>query len=397
MKLLFINGGSRVRISNNGKYYTDSNFNQSIWDRYISYCDELTVVLRKINNIYNDEDIKEKFNQIDVNKLNLKLVDDIYTPRRLNINKRRNIDKIIEEEVKNADKVIIRSYGNFYTNTALKYCKKHNKDYMIEITGFYFDNLWYHSLFGKIVALPRELSVKKAVKSAKYVSYVTEEALQKRYKCDGNILGCSDVEIGNLDDNVLQKRLEKINSMKDIKKDKIIIGTAAFLDVKYKGQQGILKALNKLKKEGINNLEYQLIGSGSGKLLKKSIKKYGLEENVKIIGSKSHREVFEWLDSIDIYVHPSYTEGLCRSIVEAMSRGCLVICSDVGGNYELIDRKYLYSKKNIKQFICIIKSVDKEQLIEQSKKNFEKAKKFQKDKLDAKRDDFYKMFISDKE
>ena len=48
MKLLFINGGSRVRISNNGKYYTDSNFNQSIWDRYISYCDELTVVLRKI-------------------------------------------------------------------------------------------------------------------------------------------------------------------------------------------------------------------------------------------------------------------------------------------------------------------------------------------------------------
>ena len=72
--LLFIQGGSRVRECSNKVYYVDGNFNNNIWTRYKSYCDKLTIILRKVNNIFEEKDIKEKFNWIDTKNLDLKLV-----------------------------------------------------------------------------------------------------------------------------------------------------------------------------------------------------------------------------------------------------------------------------------------------------------------------------------
>ena len=71
MKLLFIQGGSRVRECNNGNYYVDGNFNNDIWKRYNSYCDELMVILRKIDYKFNEKDIMNKYNIIDTNLMKL--------------------------------------------------------------------------------------------------------------------------------------------------------------------------------------------------------------------------------------------------------------------------------------------------------------------------------------
>ena len=49
-------------------------------------------------------------------------------------------------------------------------------------------------------------------------------------------------------------------------------------------------------------------------------------------------KVFEWLDTIDLYVQPSLTEGMPRAAIEAMSRGCPVVVSDVGGLKNLVDK-----------------------------------------------------------
>ena len=37
MRLLFIQGGSRVRVCSNNNKYVDGNFNNDIWKRYKSY------------------------------------------------------------------------------------------------------------------------------------------------------------------------------------------------------------------------------------------------------------------------------------------------------------------------------------------------------------------------
>lgn len=395
MKLLFVQGGSRVRICKNGKLYVDGNFNNNIWERYKYYCDELVVVLRKIDATFEEEKIKEKLNWIDTNLLTLKLVDDIYSPKKdfLNIKKRIKIEKEIKENVKNADRIIIRSIGNYYTNTALKYCKKYKKEYLIEVTGFALDSLWYHSFFGKIVAIPRELKLKKSVKEAPYVVYVTDKELQKRYPSNGKMLGCSDVELFDECSNILEAKKRKIK--KDISEKRITIGTIGFLDVKYKGQTDVIKAISLLKKTGINSIFYEMVGTGKGKRIKKLINKYKLNENVKIIGALKHKDVGKWLSNIDIYVHPSYTEGLCRSIIEAMGLACPVICTNAGGNRELISSEFIYKKTKWKQLSKkIVEIATLEKLLEQSKINYYNSKKYDKNDLNKKRDKFYMKFTN---
>lgn len=394
MKLLFIQGGSRWKIDNKGNIYTDANFNQSIWNRYISYCDELTVILRREEAVYDVAEAMRRFNTFDTIKAKHIELKDVYRPVKniINLSIRKKIKCTIEQAVKESDKVIIRSLGNIYTNSALKYARKYNKPYLIEVTGFAWESMWYHSFRGKCVALFKELSYRKLIKPSKYAIYVTNEALQKRYPCKGRMLGCSDVELPVISESVLQRRIEKINNQ-----DEIIIGTAAFLDVGWKGQEYVIRAISELKKKGIHNFRYQLIGAGEGRDLKALVKKLDLETEVEFIGVLPHDEVFAWMDSIDIYVQSSFMEGLCRSLVEAMSRACPIVCSDVGGNYELASGECLFAKGNYKQLARILEEMQsKDKQIFEAKRGFEKAKEFNKELLDTKRNLFFKEFIEGK-
>lgn len=62
---------------------------------------------------------------------------------------------------------------------------------------------------------------------------------------------------------------------------------------------------------------------------------YNVMENVQILGEFKHNDVFSWFDDLDIYIHPSKQEGLCRAIIEAMSRACPIIAADAGGHEQI--------------------------------------------------------------
>ena len=68
-------------------------------------------------------------------------------------------------------------------------------------------------------------------------------------------------------------------------------------------------------------------------------------------------------------------EGLCRSIVEAMSRACPVICTNVGGNYELVSSDCLFEKADYVKLADILeKMVKPEMQIEEAKRNLKNQK-----------------------
>lgn len=396
MKLLFIQGGSRVRKCKNGSFYVDGNFNNDIWKRYKSYCDDLTVILREKSEFYDENDIKDKLNNIDTNLMNLVLVEDVYKPKKnfLNFKLKKKIKKQIESAVIASDKIIIRSIGNFYTNTALKYCKKYNKDYLIEVTGFAFEGLWYHSLYGKVVAIPREIKLRKSIKDAPYAVYVTEKALQKRYPCKGKTLGCSDVELFNIDETNNEIFEKKKVILESFENKKILLGTLGFVDVSFKGQKDVIKAIHVLDKSGFSNFYYEMVGTGNGVKLKKLIERYSLEDRIKIVGALDHDDVKKWLKRLTLYIHPSYTEGLCRSIIEAMQLGCPVVCTNSGGNTELVSDSMMYKKKNVRELVEILKKIDIDLLKYQSRMNYEKAKLYKKEVLNKKRNEFYMIFTN---
>jgi glycosyltransferase involved in cell wall biosynthesis len=105
--------------------------------------------------------------------------------------------------------------------------------------------------------------------------------------------------------------------------------------------------------------------------------------------------VFEFMDEIDIYIQPSKQEGLPRAIVEAMSRGCPVIASNIAGIPELISKDALFTPGKIIELKELILSLKKEKLKVWAIENFERSKNFQTEILNNKRLSFYNEFKRD--
>ena len=222
------------------------------------------------------------------------------------------------------------------------------------MVGCTFDAYWNMGIIGKVIAPISYLVTRHYNKHSLATIYVTNKYLQDRYPTKGLTYSMSDVIICEHSNEILNKRINKINSR--IENGKIRIGTIGSLDVKYKGQQYIIRAISYLRKKGYN-IEYQLVGSGDSKMLNKIAERFNIEESIKYLGPKPHSEIFKWLDEIDIYIQPSNVEGLCRALIEAMSRACPCIASSVGGNKELLDPKDLFKKKKYKQAAAIIEKM----------------------------------------
>lgn len=62
----------------------------------------------------------------------------------------------------------------------------------------------------------------------------------------------------------------------------------------------------------------------------------GVAEAVQFLGEKLPAEIPAVLAATDIFVNPSYSEGLPSSVLEAAATGCAVIATDVGGTREII-------------------------------------------------------------
>jgi len=85
-------------------------------------------------------------------------------------------------------------------------------------------------------------------------------------------------------------------------------------------------------------LHILLIGSGmdSARILK-LIESSPLKDRIHILGYRP--DVYEVIAACDIYIQPSLSESLSRSVMEAMCLGIPCVVSDVGGLVELVDHE----------------------------------------------------------
>ena len=86
--------------------------------------------------------------------------------------------------------------------------------------------------------------------------------------------------------------------------------------------------------------------------------------------------MFNWLDSVDIYIQPSLTEGMPRATLEAMSRGCPIISTSVGGLKTLIDSEDRISIGDHNSLAARIEEISMNQnlFIDRAIRNFEISK-----------------------
>lgn len=103
-----------------------------------------------------------------------------------------------------------------------------------------------------------------------------------------------------------------------------------------KGIFDIIRAIGEHKKEFQDRLIFKIGGNSHEKELIAAIKQYGLENFVKFEGWVSGDKKIDLLNWADAYILPSYNEGLPIGILEAMSYGCAIIASPVGGIPEVV-------------------------------------------------------------
>lgn len=392
MNLLYIDGAARWHFDTEGNVYSDACFNDEVWERYRSCCSHFVAILSNASDTHSPEEAGKSYNRYSVEVSEYRGVPDLYRPHSnfFRLRYRRQAKQVLEKAIKEADRVILRSVS-VSTRFALKYIKKYRKPYMVEVTSLLWEVAWYHSALGKLVAFPREWSWKRILRDAPYALYVTQQALQKRYPCGGRTLGCSDAACTAASASVLAKRLERIDGQKD---RRIVLGTAAAIDVHYKGQWTVIQALAELKKRGIDRFEYQMIGAGTGNKLRALAEKLGVSDNVHFVGLLSHDKVFDWYDGVDIYVQPSYIEGLCRSIVEAMSRACTIVSTGVGGNPELTAPENLFPKgDHVALADALERLMDPAQQKKSAAYSYERSQEYDRGVLDRRRSAFLKEFM----
>lgn len=382
MKLLFAHSHRFHRYKDN--YYSNGSFSEKTLLRYTNAFKEVVFVSRQVS----VETEPKNMSLATVDGMNYIKIPDFESFKKYY--RKIEADKIIRREVQKADYVIARLPSSIGL-MAVKYARKYKKPYLVEVVTCPWDSYWNHSLKGKLIAPFRYYTTKKAVMNAPYALYVTNEFLQKRYPSKGKQTGLSDVVLKELNEEIIRKRVLKIQNKKE---SSIIIGTIAAVNVRHKGHQYVIEALGKLKAQGLTKYEYQLVGGGDQTYLKSIAVKYNVVEQVKFMGPMPHDEVFNWLQDIDIYVQPSRQEGLPRALIEAMSTGAPAFGAKTAGIPELLEKECIFSntKRNIDEICSILEQFSEEVLVKQAIRNFEEAKKFKPEIIEKRRSDFLNDF-----
>lgn len=147
-----------------------------------------------------------------------------------------------------------------------------------------------------------------------------------------------------------ETRLKKREEI-GVPKDALLLISVGDLN-KNKNNRIIIEALKRID----DNIHYILCGEGP-LLTELTEAARPIKDRVHFLGYRT--DIKELLAASDIFVMPSFREGLSRSLMEAMVAGLPCIVSRIRGNTDLIERKELLcSPDRVDEFVDAIRSLD---------------------------------------
>lgn len=159
------------------------------------------------------------------------------------------------------------------------------------------------------------------------------------------------------------------NKLQKGSRDFVIMHCGSFIQTK--GQHIAIEVIKKLVDKG-EKVKLILVGMVSQataskkyySIILESIKTYNLEPYVEIVLNQN--DVLPYYTKVDLLIHPSYSEGLPRVILEAMAFGKPVVGNAVGGVTDFISDNYtgfLTNFNAVDEYVEIIQSLinDKKQ------------------------------------
>jgi glycosyltransferase involved in cell wall biosynthesis len=385
MKVLVTDNAHLYRTID-GKYYTPSIYGYEFFQRYLNVFDEVRFV-SKTKHV--DSIDKEKFLLLSCEGLEIYELPWYQGIRGL----LKNIFKLTSKYRKVCDGCDCYIFRVAQIESYLTYifAKRRKKPYALEVVN---DPAAFTNMKGVFRWLNVNM-LKFMIKKANGVAYVTQNYLQQLYPSRARREGESENYFESsyssidLSEGDIQKKHKKFQgSTSEFK----IIHIANSIVGDLKGHKTLIKATKIVTEKGYN-ISVCFVGDGvSTSEFKEYANKLGITDNIHFIGRlHSKADVMKKLDESDLFVFPSYTEGLPRVIIEAQAVGLPCLATPVGGTPELLSEKYLFqpndSENFAKMIIHLINNPD--ELEQMSKDNIVVAKKYTKEKLTEKRNRFY--------
>ncbi len=221
-------------------------------------------------------------------------------------------------------------------------------------------------------------------------AYVTERELQKRYPPGGWSTHYSSIELSQefiIDQAGIEKRLKTIETRAKSNGPwhLCFVGSLWHLS---KSPDILIAAVADCVKRGLN-LKLTIVGGGSLRgQLEQQVGKLGITKHVNFLGQLPPGQViFDQLDRSDLYVLPSRSEGMPRTIIEAMARGLPCIGGHEGGFAELLDDEYMVKPVDAATLSCTIERTlsDIDGMKQAVRRNVEKAAEYRSDILQKRR------------
>jgi glycosyltransferase involved in cell wall biosynthesis len=223
--------------------------------------------------------------------------------------------------LKNKVDVIYARYATYPLFVGVVLKKISRKPLIVSIHG---GDIRHNSIFGKIIAW--------FLKHADVVvCYDNSEHIEKIKK-----IGIEPVVI----DNGIDTRRFKPNKVKCRKKIAIYVGGTR----KIKGWSNIVKIANS-KDLYRDDFEFYLYAD----------KNIASDDVVKHMDRVPHHNMVDVYRTGQLYILPSYAEGVPGSMLEAMASGMFVIASDLDFTRKVLDKKFLFNPDNHRDVIDLIK------------------------------------------
>lgn len=378
-----------------GTVYSYGGFPYEVWQQqFLKHFDSMTIIGRKKKLRPDETGVLDVSSGEHVDHI---LLPNIHAPVK-RITKYTRMYQKIADQVSLADAVIVRGPIEFGVMAA-KAAREQGKPYAVEMCGCAYDKTYYRGdLFNRMYAPVKFRRVKNMVHNADAVMYVTEKFLQSRYPTQGKKEYASHVEIDASPVEILNQRLKRIEQ----EHKELNIGlVGSFVD----GMKGVDVAIEALAiarqyradhlEENIPDMHLKILGQGVAAQWQGLINQHNLKDHVEFCGKIARgNDVFEWFDKIDIYIQPSFHEGLPRSLIEAMSRGCPALASDAGGTREVLSPDFIHDRGNAQKLAQdMLSFVTANARMRAARDNFEKSRNYTREVLAPKRQAFWSDFV----
>jgi glycosyltransferase involved in cell wall biosynthesis len=216
-------------------------------------------------------------------------------------------------------------------------------------------------------------------------AYVTRHTLQERYPCSGLSVCCSDVQIPP----AAFVREARPTRCEGRPTTVIFVGS---LEQLYKAPHVLIDAVAEGVRGGLD-LELILIGDGKHRPeLEARAAERDLGPRVRFLGQLTAGDpVRAQLDRADLFILPSFTEGLPRAMIEAMARALPCLGSTAGGIPELLPPEDLVPPGDAAALTAKIREVvtDPARLTRMSTRNLDRAREYDENLLRKQRIAFY--------